>query len=1418
MSLLNLLEVNASDLQNLNEYQSVKILERLFRSELMIHNLKLSTLELCTEPKKPDEGVDALINEDIPKDLDIIPSGKSIFQFKATTAHFRVEKELFHKLKDKETIELKPLISKYLKEGANYVLINTKKKLNSKDKIKLSEKITQAIQEVASGLTVNIRIYDVDDIARWCNKFLNIKLEFGKLPFAKHFFEWKEEIWNNLKSDLIITDDLKSKIWNFLTSLKSTETNIRFFRILGPPGIGRKTLITVTLDKLPNLLQSNIIIIDLEITDISDISKALYYYAITEGILIILNCEDNFHHRIIKMIDWSKTKNLKVITVNSSVVYDKNKEYDDTEIIEVTRWNDNDIEKLINSLSERTHQNTRHQIIKFSEGIPQFTLSLHEMLGENRFQFREFQDIEAFCESIVEYLIEESHFERAILIRTMIGFSLFSSLGWYTLDIMEMNSEGIFEYKYKNNEDIFYEVINLEDNKYTVEQIITYLRNKNILSQRGRLIYLSPRPLAIYLLTKYLEKDSFFEYFKRILSSGSHHFLNKFIERLVDLSSENIGIKVIEYILESDYFNSWLDFNDLKKSDLFLKLSKINNRLTINKLSQLFQDIEISDLKNQLLNRRNLVYSLEHIIWLKETFRPGMKILLQLSLAENESYANNASNVFADKFSIYLPGTEASLEQRLSFLKNLNDSNDFDVIMLILSSLRRAFGLEHFSRSVSAEIQGFKSLPKEYIPSIQKEINSYIIDGFHLLYKHLCHSNLDISKEAFDILALNFSTFYKLDLWDNIKIFLDHYIKKDENHRFDVLDLFKRYREREGYKFSNFRNHIKKQLNNPDYDGKDDNSLLGKIIKKIEIELSDMAKVESNREERIDAIIEAEIEKVQPETNQMKDYENEILNSFSLLDEIQKYVKSSATDWINKGIGFEEYMDQEGNKYAENINQSKKDYNKIVKYLMQNDGMHLFYIAWNLGKLDTLYTNREAIINIFLELKDNRKVEFITGYFTNMRLNNPEQWIEILKEIERKEGLSHDLFDLALKVKFSAQTIELIKKLCNEKIIDQYDLMQLGFGNRIINLDLDSYKNFVAFYFDNIKFPLEIKREILGDHLLIFERYFKENEDSINEVKDILLKVLIDVEEYEEYEVIDEESNFRVPKHINLSYLWKDLVLKLINIDKNTIKIIREKILENLLKYPMSSNRADIQDVFIAFTNFETKETWDGYAQKFTDGSEIYKYYQFYFDYNFLKLFPDEWIIDLCRKNSDEFPQVIIEIFGINLMRFDKIPNLIIHLLETFPDNKQLRNNLTYLLEKGVQMYLPGRSSEFPINRLKKLRFWRKNAKSIVLLEWLDDAIQYQMRAVERLKIKDEEEFPEANKEVLEEFYDKEKWINSIKDKYKGEIIAFAKIKNDWTIIASAKEEDVLNEILEEILNKENKVERLRVQFRDLTR
>ncbi len=1415
MSLLDLLEVNASDLKNLNEYQSIRILEKLFQSEIQQNNLNISALELCIEPKKADEGIDALIKEPIPDNLDFIPSGRSIFQFKATEAYFNVEKEFYQKSKDSEKNQIKPLMYKYLKDGANYVLINTKKKLNSKDKYKLSEKIISTIKNVDEELNVNIFIYDVDDIARWCNKYFSIKLEFGKLTFAKSFLEWKREILSNLKTDLILTDNLNSIIWNFLTRLKSSESNIRFFRVLGPLGIGRKTLIAETLDKLLDTIQSNIIVIDLEIIKISEISKALYYYTITEGILIILNCDDNSHHRITKMLDWSKLTNLKIITVNYNIIYNKNKKYDNTEIIEIPKWKDKDIAELIDLASEGIHQNTRNQIIKFSEGIPQFALNLIVILKENKFQFKDLQTIEAVCKSILDFLVEESHFERAILMRVLIGISLFTSMGWHTLDIRELNSEGKFEYKFKENKDIFCKIISLENQKFKVEEVTTYLKNLNIIKTRGRYIYLSPKPLAIYLLTNFLDKDSFFEYFQRIISSDSSHFLNKFIERLVDLASENIGKKVINYIIESKYYQNWIDFNDLKKSYLFLNLSKISNVLTANKVEQLFQGVEINDLKTKLKNRRNLVYTLEHIVWFSETFSKGMDILLKLSLAENENYANNATNVFSDKFSIYLSGTEASLEERITYLRNLNDLGDIEVIKLILNSLRRVFGLRYFSRSVSAEIQGFKPLPKEYEPKNNQEINNYIKNGFDLLSIYLTSSDLEVSKETFDILAINFSTFYDLDLWDKIEEFFDWYLEKSEDHKFEILNLFKQFREREYYKTSNFKEYIRNQLNNPALNIEDEKKLVKEILQRIKEELKNMDIEKSKREQIIDGIVEEELEKVRPKTTQIIEYEKKILRSFSLLDKIQKYIKSSPTDWFREGVNYEEYLNQKGEYFALKIKNNEEEYNKIITYLMQREGMHLFYIAWNLGKLDLHYENRNEIINIFLELKNKRKIEFINGYFTDMRLNHPEEWIEILKEIETKEGLTSDLFNLALKVDLSSETIKLIRKLFNEKIINQEDLIQLGFGNRVIKLNIETYKEFVEFYFNNVKHPLETKRGMLGDHLLIFERYINENEGSINEVKDILLKVLIDVDEYEEYEVIDEESDFKVPHHINLSHLWKDLVLKLIKTDNSTIKIIRKKILDSILKFPMLSTHYDIQEVFIAFTNFEKKNTWDDFNHKFIDGSEIYKYFQFYFDYNFLKLFPDDWIIDLCMKNPDEFPQIIADIININLMKFENPPSIIINLLEYFPDNQNLSYSLSSLFDEGVRMYMPGRSSEFPINTLKKLKNWKNKSTSTKFSEWLNKTIEYQMREVERLKIKDEEEFSQEHKEDLDEFYERERWLNSIKEDCQGKLIAFAEIDNKWTVIASAEKNEDIYTILDDYFQKFNNKKDIKVHFRE---
>ena len=88
--------------------------------------------------------------------------------------------------------------------------------------------------------------------------------------------------------------------------------------------------------------------------------------------------------------------------------------------------------------------------------------------------------------------------------------------------------------------------------------------------------------------------------------------------------------------------------------------------------------------------RRNLVWSLEKLCFNKDGYNYASKIMALFAIAENETWANNASGQFSQLFHILLPGTEADLSERLNILHYLKDNSD-EYRDLLLNSKDRAF-------------------------------------------------------------------------------------------------------------------------------------------------------------------------------------------------------------------------------------------------------------------------------------------------------------------------------------------------------------------------------------------------------------------------------------------------------------------------------------------------------------------------------------------------------------------------------------------------------------------------------------------------------------------------------------------------------------------------------------------------------
>jgi hypothetical protein len=103
---------------------------------------------------------------------------------------------------------------------------------------------------------------------------------------------------------------------------------------------------------------------------------------------------------------------------------------------------------------------------------------------------------------------------------------------------------------------------------------------------------------------------------------------------------------------------------------LFLSLAEGVPHLAVNYLKETFGSWSKEDLSNFHEGRREVVFGLEKIVVWPEFFEEGIKLLLALAEAENESWSNNATGVFSDLF-LPISKTGANPQKRVKVLREI---------------------------------------------------------------------------------------------------------------------------------------------------------------------------------------------------------------------------------------------------------------------------------------------------------------------------------------------------------------------------------------------------------------------------------------------------------------------------------------------------------------------------------------------------------------------------------------------------------------------------------------------------------------------------------------------------------------------------------------------------------------------------
>lgn len=467
---------------------------------------------------------------------------------------------------------------------------------------------------------------------------------------------------------------------------------------------------------------------------ITDTLKDAILTQYPEAIVVLDNCDENDfrdYHELWRM----HGSRCRMIAIFNNP---EEKALTGTTLCKIERDFEDIVIKILESKGLTTDQ--LNKIKQFSGGIPLMAQLLAEGLkpGEPVGHLND-----SHLVSKILGLNDED--KRRIILQSI---SLFDYIGWED----ELRPE--LEYVITNKS---FTSLDYADNQVLLnetDQAILKFIKRNIIECRGRKIGLRPIPLALYLLLEWFESCTTERLKTAVLSlkdaPNAEALTEAFRNQVIHLGFNHpIKSRLDAILTGSSPFASAEVINTEVGSLLLRTFAEITPSTTTHLLYATLGNLPIDSLRAYDASRRNLVWLLEKLCFRPETFDEAAYLMMRLGVAENEDFANNATNQFLNLFPLFLPATSVPLSKRFDFLKQ--QARTDENIPIIIRAIGRALGTDNYLYFHGAEQLGGQTL-NNYQPDTYQEINQYVTDCLNLMmtiadnnqeYLQLCAKELE---------------------------------------------------------------------------------------------------------------------------------------------------------------------------------------------------------------------------------------------------------------------------------------------------------------------------------------------------------------------------------------------------------------------------------------------------------------------------------------------------------------------------------------------------------------------------------------------------------------------------------------------------------------------------------------------------
>ncbi len=727
------LSIDPRTLQQLDSGRFHCLCNTLLRLESYICGIEQRFIDTTVNEREPDGGIDARLDaRTAEKPSNWIPEGISAWQYKSGRfAHTQLRKEL-----------KKPGVINAMSQGATYCILCSNSIADKQ--LQLQKSLIEKAYKEANQVP-RYRFYTIDQIAEWLSAFPAIAHKFNSIDLHGWY---NIEDWRKLKlmENPFIPDKARQDLIETIHAHIKKGKSI--LRVGGCSGVGKTRTVLEALNKM------QIREIVLYHPDAESGASSLLWDLYNSkrrgtGILVIDECTPQI---VDKMIEEARIlpDGYSVILIGQT---DRGARGNS---IELGQMKDEDIEKILEYYIPGIFHPLRRQIADRCRGYPKLAVLVGEAYRKKikTGSITSLSEIEE-DETVIEYL--EKHWLRIVGEKALIllkGLSLLTRTGWRE----DMANEG-------------FKVCTLVGVDFTLaDHYAGELIKIGVVSSRGRFLYVTPDLLAIHLTRRFMKEPRFIERIKDFLGALSEDGRTRFVERLRQVGESEEGRSIINTLFSKEFFfNSLEELNKEGIAHLVRLLSGTFPDLFLSRIQFVIDRATIEELRAMIGTRRDLVWALEELAWYPEYFPQAAKLLLKLSIAENEDYANNATGIWRSLFQVILAGTATPYPDRIPILIEALHSEDPIARVLGLEALSAALQTGTIIGSVGPSGNIGKAAPGRWQPASYREWRTIIEGLIPYLIERIHDSDFTVHQIALKVVRDRLYDLINLELVNHVR-------------------------------------------------------------------------------------------------------------------------------------------------------------------------------------------------------------------------------------------------------------------------------------------------------------------------------------------------------------------------------------------------------------------------------------------------------------------------------------------------------------------------------------------------------------------------------------------------------------------------------------------------------------------------